>query len=121
LLLVNYDIDAICACKIIQALFKCENIAYTLIPVKGISDLKTAYDENSEEIKYVILLNCGGTVDIVDILQPEEDVVFFVIDSHKPTDICNIYSNGQVRVLWSEFDENVPSFEDIFRDDDDEV
>lgn len=66
------------------------------MPVGGISELKTAYDENNEEIKYVVLVNCGGTIDLVDILQPEEDVVFFVLDSHKPTDICNVYSDGQV-------------------------
>jgi len=49
------------------------------------------------QIKYVVLVNCGGTIDIVEALQPEEDVVFFVIDSHKPTDVCNVYNNGQVR------------------------
>lgn len=49
------------------------------------------------QIKYVVLVNCGGTIDIVDALQPEENVVFFVIDSHKPTDVCNVYNNGQVR------------------------
>jgi cell division control protein 45 len=53
------------------------------------------------QIKYVVLVNCGGTIDIVDVLQPEEDVVFFVVDSHKPTDVCNIYNNGQVsQILW---------------------
>lgn len=96
---MHYDVDAICACKILQDLFKCDNISYTLVPVGGISELKTAYDENNEEIKFVVLVNCGGTIDLVDILQPEEDVVFFVLDSHKPTDICNVYSDGQVRYL----------------------
>lgn len=96
LLLVHYDVDAICTCKILQGLFKCDNISYTLVPVGGMSELKTAYEENNEEIKYVVLVNCGGTVDLVDILQPEEDVVFFVLDSHKPTDVCNVYSDGQV-------------------------
>ncbi|XP_077296461.1 cell division cycle protein 45 [Arctopsyche grandis] len=119
LLLVNYDLDAICACKILQSLFKCDNIPYTLVPVKGVLDLKTAFDENSEEIKYVVLVNCGGTIDIIDLLQPDDSVIFFIIDSHKPTDVCNIYSDGQVRVLWGDSDENVPNFDDIFKDDDD--
>jgi hypothetical protein len=30
--------------------------------------------------------------------------VFFVIDSHKPTDVCNVYNNGQVR--WMPWDIN---------------
>lgn len=49
------------------------------------------------QIKYVILINCGGTIDIVENLEPEEHVVFFIADSHRPTDVCNIYSlNDQV-------------------------
>ncbi|XP_072934113.1 cell division control protein 45 homolog [Epargyreus clarus] len=120
LLLVHYDVDAICACKILQGLFKCDNISYTLVPVGGISELKTAYEENNEEIKYVVLVNCGGTIDLVDILQPEEDVVFFVLDSHKPTDICNVYSDGQVRLVYKDEEENIPNFDDIFRDDEED-
>ncbi|XP_013143374.1 PREDICTED: cell division control protein 45 homolog isoform X2 [Papilio polytes] len=120
LLLVHYDVDAICACKILQGLFKCDNISYTLVPVGGISELKTAYEENNEEIKYVVLINCGGTIDLVDILQPDEEVVFFVLDSHKPTDICNVYSDGQVRLVYKDDEENIPNFDDIFRDDDDD-
>ncbi|XP_034827921.1 cell division control protein 45 homolog isoform X3 [Maniola hyperantus] len=120
LLLVHYDVDAVCACKILQDLFKCDNISYTLVPVGGISELKTAYDENNEEVKYVVLVNCGGTVDLVDILQPEEHVVFFVLDSHKPTDICNVYSDGQVRLVYKEEEENIPNFDDIFRDDEED-
>ncbi|XP_039752360.1 cell division control protein 45 homolog [Pararge aegeria] len=120
LLLVHYDVDAVCACKILQDLFKCDNISYTLVPVGGISELKSAYDENNEEVKYVVLVNCGGTVDLVDILQPEEHVVFFVLDSHKPTDICNVYSDGQVRLVYKDEEENIPNFDDIFRDDEED-
>ncbi|KPI98939.1 PREDICTED: cell division control protein 45 homolog [Papilio xuthus] len=120
LLLVHYDVDAICACKILQGLFKCDNISYTLVPVGGISELKTAYEENNEEIKYVVLINCGGTIDLVDILQPDEEVVFFVLDSHKPTDICNVYSDGQVRLVYKDDEENIPNFDDIFRDEEDD-
>ncbi|KAL4705847.1 hypothetical protein ACJJTC_019282, partial [Scirpophaga incertulas] len=120
LLLVHYDVDAICTCKILQGMFKCDNISYTLVPVGGVSDLKKAYEENNEEIKYVVLVNCGGTIDLVDILQPESEIVFFVLDSHKPTDICNVYSDCQVRIIHKDDDENIPNFDDIFRDDDDE-
>uniref|UniRef100_A0A2H1VKQ4 SFRICE_006297 n=1 Tax=Spodoptera frugiperda TaxID=7108 RepID=A0A2H1VKQ4_SPOFR len=120
LLLVHYDVDAICTCKILQGLFKSDNISYTLVPVGGIAELKQAYEENNEEIKYVVLVNCGGTIDLVDILQPEEEVVFFVLDAHKPTDVCNVYSDGQVRLVYKDSEENIPNFDDIFRDDEEE-
>ncbi|PSN57117.1 Cell division control protein 45 [Blattella germanica] len=121
LVLVNYDIDAICACKILQSLFRCDSIIYTLVPVRGISDLQVAFDENSEEVKYVILINCGGTFDIIEALQPEDDVIFFIIDSHRPTDLCNIYNNKQVKLLSKpEADEGIPPYEDLWREESDE-
>lgn len=46
-----------------------------------------------------MLINCGGTIDIIEELEPEEDVIFFIVDSHKPTDVCNIYSSSQVNIF----------------------
>lgn len=47
-------------------------------------------------MKHVVLINCGGTLDIIELLEPDEDIIFFIVDSHRPTDICNIYSSSQV-------------------------
>lgn len=86
--------------------------------VKGIADLKTAYKENCNDVKCFILINCGGTIDIVEELEAEEDIIFFVLDSHRPLDLCNIYSNGQIRLLSShEEDSLIPDFHDIFREE----
>lgn len=69
-------------------------------------------------MKYFVLINCGGSLDLVEVLEPEEDVIFFVLDAHKPTDLCNIYSDGQIRLLSKlEEDNDVPGFADIFRED----
>ncbi|XP_015513742.1 cell division control protein 45 homolog [Neodiprion lecontei] len=117
LLLVNFDIDAICACKILQYLLKNDNIVYTLVPVRGIQDLVQAYEENCEEVKYVILVNCGGTLDIVELLQPDESVVFYILDSHRPYDLCNVYSESQVRILGQpDNEEKIPEYTEVFRD-----
>jgi len=50
LLLVNFDVDAICACRILQQLFKNDHMIYTLVPVRGIQDMISAFDENCEEV-----------------------------------------------------------------------
>lgn len=72
-------------------------------------------------MKYFVLLNCGGTLDIVELLEPDEDITFFVLDSHRPTDLCNIYSERQIQLLWKhEDDSDVPAFEDVFSDDEEE-
>ncbi|XP_023015206.1 cell division cycle protein 45 [Leptinotarsa decemlineata] len=120
-LLIHYDIDSICSCKILQYLLRYKHILYTLSVVRGIEDLKSAYKENCNDVKYFILINCGGTIDIVEELEAEDDVTFFILDSHRPIDLCNIYSNGQVRLLSTpEEDSAVPEFHDIFKEESDE-
>ncbi|XP_015191536.1 PREDICTED: cell division control protein 45 homolog isoform X2 [Polistes dominula] len=118
LLLVNFDVDAICACRILQQLFKNDNILYTLVPVQGIQDMVQAIEENCEEVKNVIMINCGGTIDLVELLQPPESVIFFIIDSHRPYDLCNIYSEYQIRILGKpDTEDEIPEYNDVFRDD----
>ncbi|XP_055532637.1 cell division control protein 45 homolog [Wyeomyia smithii] len=121
LVIVNYDIDGICASKILQALFKYDNMLYSIVPIMGISGVVRAYNEHKEDVKLVLLINCGGCLDIVDVLQPEEDVVFFICDSHRPYHICNIYSDSQVRILGEmKTEEGIPEFDDIFQDSESE-
>ncbi|RZB40478.1 cell division control protein 45 -like [Asbolus verrucosus] len=121
LLMVHYDIDSICACKILQNLLKYKEILYTLSVIRGIDDLKTAFQENCNDVKYFVLINCGGTINLVDLFEPEDDVIFFILDSHRPTHLDNIYSDGQVRLLWSpEEDSEVPEFNSVYREDSDE-
>lgn len=98
LVIVNYDIDAICATKILQTLFRYDHMVYSIVPIMGIAGLQRAYNDNKDDVKNVMLINCGVCMDIVDLLQPDEDVTFFICDSHRPMDVCNVYSDSQVRV-----------------------
>ena len=96
LVLVNKDVDSVCATKILQYLFQCDNVCYTLVPVGGKKDLYNAYKSNIEGVKYCVLINCGATIDICDFLDPEDEVVFYVLDNHRPVDVTNIYNDTQV-------------------------
>ncbi|KAL1502492.1 hypothetical protein ABEB36_007627 [Hypothenemus hampei] len=119
-LMVHYDIDAICTCKILQSLLKFRNILYTLAVVRNKEEIKSAFNENCEDVKYFVLINCGGTIDIAEELQAQDEIIFFILDSHRPIDLCNIYSTEQVRLLSGpEEDAEVPEFDDIFRDESD--
>lgn len=120
LVMVNSDVDGLCATKILQYLFKCDHVLYTLIPVQGKKDLFNAFKTNIEGVKYCVLINCGATIDLCDFLDPPEDVVFFVMDNHRPVDVTNIYNDGQVRLLMRrDTDEQIPEYDEIFRDDSD--
>ena len=96
LVLVNKDVDSVCATKILQYLFQCDNVLYTLVPVGGKKELYNSYQSNIEGVKYCVLINCGATIDICDFLDPEDEIVFFVLDNHRPVDVTNIYNDTQV-------------------------
>ncbi|TRY60533.1 hypothetical protein DNTS_026951 [Danionella cerebrum] len=120
-LLVSSDIDALCACKVLQALFHCDQVQYTLIPVMGWQDLGTAFLEHKEQYQYFVLINCGANVDLLEMLQPEEDSVFFICDTHRPVDVVNVYNDTQIKLLIKQDDDlGVPSYDDIFRDEEDD-
>lgn len=121
LVLVTMDADALCACKILQWLFKCDNVEYTLLPITGKEDLVNAYLDHSEQIKHIVLINCGGNINILELLQPQEDVVFYVIDSHRPLDLDNVYNQDQVKILMKEGETlEIPDFDDIYASDDED-
>ena len=95
LVLVNPDVDAVAATKILQYLFKCDHVLYTLVPVAGKKDFYTAFKDNIEGIKYCLLINCGGTVDICDFPDPPDEVV---LDNYRPVEVTNIYNvSGTMR------------------------
>lgn len=120
-LLVASDVDALCACKILQALFHCDQIQYTLVPVAGWQDLGTAFFEHKEQFQYFVLINCGANVDLLEMLQPDDDSIFFICDTHRPVDVVNVYNDTQIKLLIKQDDDlGVPSYDDIFRDEDDE-
>lgn len=108
--------DAICACKILQALFSTDGMLYSVVCVDLATELQSAFHERRADEKHVLLINCGGTLDLVDLLEPSEDVEIYVLDSHRPLDVCNVYSNGQVKVITPPEDvAAVPDFYDIFK------
>ncbi|XP_040569491.1 cell division control protein 45 homolog [Lepeophtheirus salmonis] len=117
LILVNFDVDALCGVKILQYLLQCDHVPYSLLPIKGKTDLIQQYKQHPGATN--ILINCGGNVDLVELLDPEENAVFFVMDSHSPPDVCNVFSESQVRLLNAP-DPSIPQYEKIFQDDEDE-
>ncbi|XP_056677387.1 cell division control protein 45 homolog [Monodelphis domestica] len=121
LLFVASDVDALCACKILQALFQCDHVQYTLVPVSGWQELETSFLEHKDQVHYFILINCGANIDLLDTLQPEEDTIFFICDTHRPVNVVNVYNDTQIKLLIKQDDDlEVPAYDDIFRDDEEE-
>ncbi|XP_075072503.1 cell division control protein 45 homolog [Mixophyes fleayi] len=121
LLLVASDVDALCACKILQALFQCDHVQYTLVPVSGWQELETLFLEHKEQFRYFVLVNCGANVDLLETLQPQEETIFFICDTHRPIDVVNVYNDSQIKLLIKQDDDlEIPPYDDIFRDDEED-
>uniref|UniRef100_A0A2P2I587 Cell division control protein 45 homolog n=1 Tax=Hirondellea gigas TaxID=1518452 RepID=A0A2P2I587_9CRUS len=95
LVLVHFDLDAICSGKILQSLFHADHILYTLCPVLTHTDLHTTVQNHKEQVGCIILLNCGGALDLVEFLELPDNMTVFVADTHRPLHVCNIYSEHQ--------------------------
>ena len=51
------------------------------------------------QIHSIVLLDCGGAVDIGEFFQLSEQMSVYVVDSHRPFHLNNLYKNDQVFIL----------------------
>lgn len=128
LVLAALDVDALCACKILQSIFKADDVEHTLVPVSGKDTFLAAYKEHTDQVKSVVLINCGGSLNVLELLEPEDGVRFYIIDSRRPLELDNVFNQEQVSIVLREREElELPDFDDIYaadmeeeEDDDDE-
>lgn len=125
LVFVHQDVDALCSWKILQHLLHCEHILYTVVPISRRQDLEDNYTSHSQVAKNIILINCGATLDLIDLLQPPEDSVFYIIDSLRPLEVRNVYNGIQIKIICLQTElgieqKSVPEFEDIFDEEEEE-
>jgi cell division control protein 45 len=106
LIFVSHDCDAICACRILTHLLASDMISFAVMSVSGEEELQQSFRDmtsNNEQLRSVILLNCGGTQDLYELfeLHKEEykNLTFYVIDSHRPYSTANIANLQQILVL----------------------
>lgn len=74
----------------------------------------------------MILINCGATLDLIDLLQPAEDSIFYIIDSLRPLEVRNVYNGIQIKIICLQTElgieqKSVPEFEDIFDEEEEEI
>lgn len=66
----------------------------------------------------MVLINCGGCANLVELLQPEGSVQLYIIDSQRPLNLENVYNQDQIHVVVREDDQlEVPEFDDIYSSD----
>ncbi|EFJ53221.1 hypothetical protein VOLCADRAFT_115803 [Volvox carteri f. nagariensis] len=73
-LAASVDADSVCASQLLLNLFNRESIHFSLVPV-------ACYEE---EVKTVLLLNCGATEDVRSLCNLPSNVRIVVLDHHRP-------------------------------------
>ncbi|KAK9473377.1 CDC45 family [Dipodascopsis tothii] len=92
------DIDALCACKVLVSILRREQILYRIVPVVGYSELKAAWTALDEEVRAVVMIGCGGLVDLGTYLEVDEveERKIYVFDSHRPWNLENVFGANEV-------------------------
>ncbi|KAL8666626.1 MAG: hypothetical protein Q9168_007439 [Polycauliona sp. 1 TL-2023] len=109
LILVSLEPDALCACRILTALFRRDYIPHKIQPVSGYNDLATAGDQLVQPMKLqsggtgglVVCLGVGGMIDVSTVLgldnvsdddDPSGGVQVWLIDARRPWNLGNVFA-----------------------------
>ncbi|KRZ30221.1 Cell division control protein 45 -like protein [Trichinella pseudospiralis] len=121
-IMCSLEVDSISCCKLLLHVLRRNNTVYSLYPVVDPDQLLTKYSDSYQQAKYFIFINCGGTIDISELLQLSKDITVFVLDSHRPFNLENVYSTNVRLLISSEEmnDLNIPDVKDIYIVEDEE-
>jgi len=105
----DFFVDSVASIKIIGKLLRHSSITYSVLTVRTWADLKEkmqcAYPMDarvSTKPETVLLLNCGGTSDILRMNTPP--MRFFIIDAHRPIYHGNLLSTNKEVVVFLSLD-----------------
>lgn len=125
LVLASLEPDALCACRILSALFKRDYIPHSIHPISGYNDLMTAGENLIQPMTtqkggsggVVVCLGVGGMVDVSTMLgldniedggDPSGHVQVWLIDARRPWNLGNVFA-GRPEDALQEIDGNARS------------
>eukprot|EP00026_Physarum_polycephalum_P005984 Phypoly_transcript_06023.p1 GENE.Phypoly_transcript_06023~~Phypoly_transcript_06023.p1 ORF type:complete len:551 (+),score=62.68 Phypoly_transcript_06023:96-1748(+) len=110
LIFVSTDCDSLCACRILTSILESDCIKFTTYPVAGPDDLTNAdanLIQDNDELRSIIMINCGGGVNLMDYFTLAENVVVYVIDSHRPYSAQNIVNDSSIVIIDDGVDKKI--------------
>ena len=121
------DVDALCAYRILKSMFKSDNVPFSVFPVSGSEELRKRGKEipDDEQNRAIVLINCGGTEDVREMMDLKVNCRAYVLDSHRPLSLQNVSEENKdvyvIRDDSKEGDDYFPEMDtDSEEDDDDE-
>ncbi|KAI9917484.1 hypothetical protein PsorP6_012499 [Peronosclerospora sorghi] len=107
LILVAMDVDALCAAEILTRLLRADLLSYAQVAVRGYDDVVHVRETrvrgtSSGDLRSIIMLNCGAIVDLATVLALPRHMKCYVLDSHRPIHLANIYDAHQQIVVFDD-------------------
>lgn len=123
LILVALEPDALCACRILTALFKRDYIQHKIQPIAGYSDLANVGETLVQPMRIqqggsgglVVCLGVGGLVDMSNMLGLDEEaegedpsggVEVWIVDAKRPWNLGNVFGGNPADHTLQETNDN---------------
>ena len=126
LILAHADVDALCSARILSYMLRADGVSYELRPCRSFQSLReicaaVARDELS--YRAIVLLNLGAHRDLSLLFEGDQEegedgsnglsietMKVYVMDSHRPVHLKNLYSKGNDNVVvFMDTIDNIPS------------
>eukprot|EP00053_Salpingoeca_punica_P005568 m.55304 g.55304 ORF g.55304 m.55304 type:complete len:584 (+) comp13303_c0_seq1:398-2149(+) len=127
LVFVAPDADAVCAASLLTSLLRNDFVTYKLLPIASIEDVTRLRGTfQAEQVRSVVLINAGGAWDLLTDFeaedgQPNANITFYVIDSHRPLNLANVFDSSRVIIFDDgQTEESIPAFDELFPGSDSE-
>ncbi|KAJ1531244.1 hypothetical protein HK405_001400, partial [Cladochytrium tenue] len=112
-----------------HSMLKSDCLPHEILPVTGYDDLVAVGESrvaNNDSLRCIVLINCGSMVAVEEVLSLPADgsVLAFILDSHRPFNLDNLYKTAKVVILddgeAEEMQEIQEAFQTVEFPDDDE-
>lgn len=104
LILVSNEPDSLCCCHILASLLRSDLVPYMIKPVRGYDDMLRAnftLIQSNPDLSTIIMINCGATVDLLQLLELDANRMVYVLDSHRPYHLANVQQENEQVVIFS--------------------
>ncbi|KAJ3109527.1 hypothetical protein HDU97_005184 [Phlyctochytrium planicorne] len=115
---VTADADSLCALKILLRLFKSDCISYLVVPVAGLDELSAATEKHiasNDEVRSIIMINCGGIIDLESYFPLTDQMSVYVIDSHRPIHLRNLFGGDKIIIFDDGEADNMKPVQEAFQ------
>uniref|UniRef100_A0A914XTU9 Uncharacterized protein n=1 Tax=Panagrolaimus superbus TaxID=310955 RepID=A0A914XTU9_9BILA len=118
-IMVNVDVDALCALMILSNCFNMDDVQYTVVYVDSPASFDTRLRSFGDVGKNIILINCYGHLSFEEAELPGQHK-FFIIDSRRPFHLDNVFSNHISILTYSKemTSWNLPKIEQVYMESD---